>query len=61
MTCSAPVCERPCQRGVCPYEQARARGAWFRAWVRGRVVGPLQRHECVWLLVREVDPWRAKP
>jgi hypothetical protein len=60
MTCSAPVCGSPCGHSVCPYALSRARAEWRRAWVAGRVVGPLQRYECVWLLtVQDVDPWRG--
>lgn len=59
MTCPS-ICETPCGHTVCPYELAQARTEWRRDWVRGRVVGPLQRYEACWLAtVHDVDPWRA--
>lgn len=55
MSCSNPICERPCQRDKCPREEAIAEQAWYRARRRGKVVGPYKFVQDMWLATVDGD------
>lgn len=54
MTCSKPVCERPCS-WKCPREDAIYRNGWYRARLRGKMQGPLEWHRDAWLRLVQGD------
>lgn len=58
LSCKRPVCERPCCKGVCPYERAAERERWYVAWRKRRVVGPLTWTQASWMMLQEeFSPW----
>jgi hypothetical protein len=59
--CERPVCERPCMRGVCPYELSRARALFRRQWRKGArwsVRSTIDRGAIGSKGVEGYDPWR---
>lgn len=55
MTCSKPICERPCER-KCPREDSIYKTEFYRARLKGKIAGPLEWHHDAWRRLVEKDP-----